>query len=96
MIFTELLVFLATIAGLALSAHLAITGTGRVRMLAGAAAVGIAAVSQQFLIYAIAGGLLVLIGVLRRKSKNPVHRKLAPVNILAGLVMIGYAFYMYW
>ena len=96
MIFAELVVFLASMAALAFSATLAVNGTGRVRALGAAAAAGIMAVSQQFLIYAIVGGLLVLVGVLRRKSKNPVHRKLAPMNILAGLVLIGYAFYMYW
>lgn len=91
-----ILVILAAVASLAFAANLAVAGTGRLRALSGAAAVGIAAVSQQFLIYAIAGLLLVLAGLLRRKSKNPAQRRLAPMNIIAGLILIAMAFYLFW
>lgn len=93
---TALILSLLATGGLLGAAMLAISGKGPVRLLSTAAAVGIAALSQQFLIYAIAGLLLVLIGAKRLKSKNPVHRKMAPMNIIAGLLFIGLAFYLYW
>lgn len=96
MISTALILSLVAIAALAVTANLAMAGTGRARLLYGAASVGIAALSQQFLVAVIAGALLVLLGLKRQQSENPMHKKLGKMNIVVGLVLIGYAVYMFY
>jgi len=95
-IIAHLAVLIAAMTGLACASHFAVSGAPRTRMLAGAAAVGIAAVSQQFLVMVGAGVLLILMGLARQKAKHPAQKKLGKMNIVAGLVMIGIAVYMFY
>lgn len=96
MILVHLLALALGAVGIAFMAGRALTATGRNRIFAGGAAIGIAAVSQQFLVVVLGGVLQILVGLVKRRSKDPQVRASAKINFAVGVVIIGVAIYFFY